>query len=555
LWRNQAPGGPRGNLVSEEEASACWKRVGCLRGHTDDVIDVTWSSDGTSILTGSVDNKAFVWDVAGKRRGQVLAHLANHKHFVQGVAWDPAQQYVITQSADRTVKVFTLRPPPAARRNKVSQYFQPACDTAAELYCAHTLNRREIPALPDGDDALSNGKPSRHPLFLDEVSLPSFFRRPAWSPDGSFVVLPAGIYRQPRGTGDVYTAYLFARGRWNAPIAHLPAQTKPVVAVRFSPLLYRLPAGSSSSGELFHKLPFKMVFAVATVDSVVIYDTTSLLPLAVLGQLHYESITDLAWSRDGLYLAVSSMDCYCSIAAFGDGELGECLPRDEVPAHIAKRLPGLGMSYEATPSNELHGVDGTRTRAVGQDIAPSLTAPITITSAVAAGQARHAASGVRKKRIVPEAIIHVASVEGSTGVGVAAEGKKLGQPRPPHQPIPAGAYPSSIELRQTQQDLEKDRSSKRITPSPVASQALRQFEQPKQAAMPAQRPCDLPSNEAPAQRRRITPVPVVNDVPAFQGMEVSVQRQQATPGGVSVSVASLALAAGKAAALQAERAD
>lgn len=50
---------------------------------------------------------------------------------------------------------------------------------------------------------------------------------------------------------------------------------------------------------------------VATVDSVVLYSTDSLLPLAVVGQLHYDSITDLAWSSDGTFLAVSSRDCYC----------------------------------------------------------------------------------------------------------------------------------------------------------------------------------------------------------------------------------------------------
>lgn len=42
-----------------------------------------------------------------------------------------------------------------------------------------------------------------------------------------------------------------------------------------------------------------------------LYDTQSVLPLAVLGHLHYDSITDLAWSSDGQYLAVSSRDCYC----------------------------------------------------------------------------------------------------------------------------------------------------------------------------------------------------------------------------------------------------
>ena len=67
-------------------------------------MDLAWSTDGSALLSGSIDNKAIVWDVSDKRRGTMLTQLSNHKHFVQGVAWDPAQQFVVTQSADRTCK-------------------------------------------------------------------------------------------------------------------------------------------------------------------------------------------------------------------------------------------------------------------------------------------------------------------------------------------------------------------------------------------------------------------------------------------------------------------
>ena len=38
-------------------------------------------------------------------------------------------------------------------------------------------------------------------------------------------------------------------------------------------------------------------------------------PLAVLGALHFEAITDLAWSSDGSYLAISSYDGFCRQAS------------------------------------------------------------------------------------------------------------------------------------------------------------------------------------------------------------------------------------------------
>lgn len=57
-------------------------------------------------------------------------------------------------------------------------------------------------------------------------------------------------------------------------------------------------------------LPYRMVFAVASVETVIVYDTSGGAPLAVLGGLHFEAapITDIAWSCDGRYLAISSYD-------------------------------------------------------------------------------------------------------------------------------------------------------------------------------------------------------------------------------------------------------
>ena len=70
-------------------------------GHADDVIDAAWAPDGTALLTGSIENVCVVWDTE-KHRAQ--GRLTEHGHYVQGVAWDPAQQHVVSQSADRTCR-------------------------------------------------------------------------------------------------------------------------------------------------------------------------------------------------------------------------------------------------------------------------------------------------------------------------------------------------------------------------------------------------------------------------------------------------------------------
>lgn len=41
--------------------------------------------------------------------GQMVRQIAEHNHYVQGVAWDPLNEYVATQSSDRSVHIYTLK--------------------------------------------------------------------------------------------------------------------------------------------------------------------------------------------------------------------------------------------------------------------------------------------------------------------------------------------------------------------------------------------------------------------------------------------------------------
>jgi chromatin assembly factor 1 subunit B len=95
----------RGNLEADE-GEASWRRTAALKGHSAsaDVMDLCWSPDGSALASAALDAEVLVFGWGGRRRGEHAARLKNHKHFVQGVAWDPAQQYVVTQSADRTAR-------------------------------------------------------------------------------------------------------------------------------------------------------------------------------------------------------------------------------------------------------------------------------------------------------------------------------------------------------------------------------------------------------------------------------------------------------------------
>jgi hypothetical protein len=44
-------------------------------------------------------------------------------------------------------------------------------------------------------------------------------------------------------------------------------------------------------------LPYRLVFAVATLDSLIIYDTQRSGPIIIFAGIHYAAITDIAWYK------------------------------------------------------------------------------------------------------------------------------------------------------------------------------------------------------------------------------------------------------------------
>lgn len=88
------------NIVdtANEQDKEIWLTLKILRGHMEDVYDLSWSPNSLFLASGSVDNTAMIWDVS---KGKSVALLNEHKGFVQGVAWDPQNQYLATLSTDR----------------------------------------------------------------------------------------------------------------------------------------------------------------------------------------------------------------------------------------------------------------------------------------------------------------------------------------------------------------------------------------------------------------------------------------------------------------------
>lgn len=199
-----------GNMLEDTIAEEIWKPYKILRGHNQDVSDLCWSADGKKLVSGSVDNNVFVWDIA---RGTKLHKVVKeHQSYVQGVVWDPLNRYIASLSADRSMLVFNVNTGRTVHRvykltsgEKDKDKDKEEKKDENELFVIFRLNTTETAP----ENVLLSKKTSSK-LFFDQT-LESFCRRLTFSPGGELLFAPSGIFEG--GCGDEFknTVYVFER--------------------------------------------------------------------------------------------------------------------------------------------------------------------------------------------------------------------------------------------------------------------------------------------------------------------------------------------------------
>lgn len=365
-----------------------------------EIYDILWLPDLKHIATGSMDNITKIYNV---QTGQKLAELADHSHYIQGVSWDPHNEYLATQSADRSLHIYLLKRSESAVLVLPTLFFKivradvpvakigsgisltsrletillstessPRADHSMQPpvhnYVHHvvslpprkSLSSESLPAVKPG-----NTRRKKSSMLYHSETLQSFFRRLAFSPDGSLLLTPLGIFKNDdnddEGTSEhLNTVYIYIRSGLNKPpVCHIPGLAKPAVAIAFSPVRYRV---SDDQDQTF-RLPYKMVFAVATQDCIVIYDTQHLCPLGLLSNMHYSTITDLCWDGDGLCIMVSSAEGFCSVVMFESGIFGEIYhaPQIETTFKGGSTATDAKIAYWQPALTPKGGNDGPKT--------------------------------------------------------------------------------------------------------------------------------------------------------------------------------------------------
>lgn len=253
-----------------------YKVCNCL----DEVVDVCWSPCGQMVVGAAQREMSHIFNI---HTGRTLQRLDGHTNRVLGVTWDPLGQLIVSQSTDRTARVYA--------RSKRGTWYVKA-------------------QLKEWETAAAKSK-----LFMSDSHYPSdptahFFRRPQFSPDGSMVVLPGGLF------GSAFAVHLYSRRNLvtNAsPTATFSTACSPALAVRFHPRKF--------VSELPDVSPF-YVYAVTTGNSFYVLRSDKDCPIAFGTDLHCTSLVDAAWSGDAETLALVSTDGYMTIVRFDRNELG-----------------------------------------------------------------------------------------------------------------------------------------------------------------------------------------------------------------------------------------
>jgi len=346
---------------TEEKISWCNHKI--LRGHSGDVYDLSWNPESKYLISGSVDNYCMIWNI---EKAKCVNRFMDHEHFVQGVSWDPRNKYILTQSSDKSVRFYKntqsklemkfiyinqLKRFEIKNKNnsnninnnnenstnknneKLEQNKKEDNNKMIIEEEKNNMNKNIINSSNKKEKEKDNNQKnvlSYHYYFADEDQCNTFVRRSSFSPDGKICLLVSGVMQNPLDKNELnFVVWGVSRKDFSRPKFYIPTLNKSSTCVRFCPLIFHKKEKNDSSCPALLELNYVMIFAIGTNDSVFIYGTDSIKPRYALTNIHYQSITDLAWNGDKM-LAISSSDGYISFVSFEENELGIPFKPEEI---------------------------------------------------------------------------------------------------------------------------------------------------------------------------------------------------------------------------------
>ncbi|KAF9224904.1 WD40 repeat-like protein [Gyrodon lividus] len=132
----------------------------------------------------------------------------------------------------------------------------------------------------------------------------------------------------------------------------------PTVSKPSTPVVPTAPTTNTGTGSIF-ALPYRMLYAVLTMDTLAIYDTQQASPVCLLTKLHYDEFTDMTWSSDGQTLMLSSRDGYCTLIVFDEIIPAHHTQQSTLQLQSIAQHNFVPLTYAMYPSSSTHVASST----------------------------------------------------------------------------------------------------------------------------------------------------------------------------------------------------
>jgi WD40 repeat protein len=317
-------------VATEAESASVWdvrteRSLLTLTGHEAVVNGVAWSPDGERIVTASNDGTARIWD---GRTGRVSVVLRGHTGLVYSAAFSPDGERVVTAADDGSVREWVAATGPPNLEVGLGDETV-ALGEPLQVLRGHAGLVRTAAYAPDGGSIVSAGEDGTVRVWtsvageaLHELAgHTGWVHRPSFAAEGGLLVTPADD-RTARlwdgATGEPSSILRGGHSHW-------------VWTASFDPRAERVVTASQDG-------------------TAVVWDLASREPVATIDARGRAAVTSAAFDREGRRVVISS-------------DLGEVSVRDPETGAELGRLPGFDVpAYDAS-----FGPGGERIAAASAD--------------------------------------------------------------------------------------------------------------------------------------------------------------------------------------------
>ncbi|CCG83614.1 Protein hir-1 [Taphrina deformans PYCC 5710] len=302
---------------------------------SDDKLLIIWErEEGASVQKRSYGEQEEVKEV-----WKVHRRLVGHQGDIMDLAWSHDSALLVSTGVDSTVFVwsgttFEKKKEITAHASSVKGItFDPA-----GKYFATASDDRTIKVWRTSDllcEAIISGPFENSPIS-------TYFRRPSWSPDGNNIAAANSM------NGLVPAISIINRGTWESDI-NLIGHEGAVEVVKFNPVIFTRDDVQIT------------IVACAGLDRVLsIWNTVQTRPIATSSDIAEQGISDLAWTPNGLGLFVCSFDGTLTVLRFEEHEFGKALGRDANEEALSKYGAGRHGAVMPESIEQLQLEDASR---------------------------------------------------------------------------------------------------------------------------------------------------------------------------------------------------